>query len=971
VVGDSLPTTGPMANFTKRIAEAKKRNKKGLVVYDAGMDFALIWLDGRNKAVENRAIHGHELSHIYIKHALGRMAAKDAKQHRALMGKMAAANNTDKQTSEWLTDQLTLKAFGRATKVDTSADPVLRKMASWVRRWGRKVSQFLGVRRQKDAQAELQKLIDDGLMDNVEVGAVSPYADVGADYYEATLAKWRPARLNKLWERMTEATQLLAKGAAPIVRTLDHRLRAIDPALADLFWTGPGNAGMNRKSNYLGRKNSDAREWDSIFTELERRMGDNAKAAIDEYFAAGENDTLSRDAERVHRFFKKFHTDYLKKRMPTIGEIKNRYKPTLYDISEVSDRSTAFMEILQKHGYSEERAQQTLQAIADMDGYDDPELEALLESHRITGAPTARAAKRRSITDEALLTELREAGFMPEDNQAVVRHYVWQMTRRAALEGVAGSYERIDARPPMDGESLEADAQILREKFVQSNNKVLLDTLDALETSNVPTREAYRSMLEKAEETGFLRWQGPEGDQVGWYNPTARIKQRLTAIQNNDPAAARQAYNMVQAALGRVGLDMDPDLRRLQSRVATYQAYTTLAFSAVASLPDLMGPILRMRRLDYMIPAIRDSFKAMMDYKRTEQEARLFGFGSERMDHIQIQEMYGMQFSDAASQKWSERLFKWNGQQAFTHMTRSVSLDVGKKAFLRAENDLRTGTAAEQQAAREFLQDFGLTGEHIAVWQRDGQPSAVSLYDGDYTPEQVNRTQEIHQALHRFVDESIVRPNAAVRPEWASNPKFMLLWQLKSFFYAYGKVVVAPFMQSAHQRIRAGDISGGLAPYLVAVPGLMLFAFLGMQLRDGIQKVASYGAMSIPAMFSDDWEDERDEVWGNSYFDNMGMGEYAWEMTQRTGIFGPWQMLLDMGSDRDLGDRVAGVMGPAPQQALDIFKTGVTAAADTLENLGNGPDTDTDWEGTLMRAIPGINQMSSLKGAFYNQQFGN
>jgi hypothetical protein len=129
--------------------------------------------------------------------------------------------------------------------------------------------------------------------------------------------------------------------------------------------------------------------------------------------------------------------------------------------------------------------------------------------------------------------------------------------------------------------------------------------------------------------------------------------------------------------------------------------------------------------------------------------------------------------------------------------------------------------------------------------------------------------------------------------------------------------------------------------------------------------------MSIPAMFSDDWEDERDEVWGNSYFDNMGMGEYAWEMTQRTGIFGPWQMLLDMGSDRDLGDRVAGVMGPAPQQALDIFKTGVTAAADTLENLGNGPDTDTDWEGTLMRAIPGINQFSSLKGAFYNQQFGN
>ena len=64
-------------------------------------------------------------------------------------------------------------------------------------------------------------------------------------------------------------------------------------------------------------------------------------------------------------------------------------------------------------------------------------------------------------------------------------------------------------------------------------------------------------------------------------------------------------------------------------------------------------------------------------------------------------------------------------------------------------------------------------------------------------------------ALARFVDESIIRPSAAERPVWASDPRFALIWQLKSFFYAYGQNIVGGVArESISRRAETGSNTG-------------------------------------------------------------------------------------------------------------------------------------------------------------------
>ena len=86
--------------------------------------------------------------------------------------------------------------------------------------------------------------------------------------------------------------------------------------------------------------------------------------------------------------------------------------------------------------------------------------------------------------------------------------------------------------------------------------------------------------------------------------------------------------------------------------------------------------------------------------------------------------------------------------------------------------------------SKRFLKELGLTAEDVKAW--DGK--------------NIDNHPKIKTAIARFVDEAIVRPNAAERPIWASDPNFALVWQLKSFYYAYGKNIVGGLFREGETR---------------------------------------------------------------------------------------------------------------------------------------------------------------------------
>ena len=69
--------------------------------------------------------------------------------------------------------------------------------------------------------------------------------------------------------------------------------------------------------------------------------------------------------------------------------------------------------------------------------------------------------------------------------------------------------------------------------------------------------------------------------------------------------------------------------------------------------------------------------------------------------------------------------------------------------------------------------------------------------------------------LNRFVDESILRPNAAHRPIWASDPNYALIFHLKSFMFAFHDRI----LRRAWRESEMGNIA----------PLLLLSAFTGRE----------------------------------------------------------------------------------------------------------------------------------------------
>ena len=130
-------------------------------------------------------------------------------------------------------------------------------------------------------------------------------------------------------------------------------------------------------------------------------------------------------------------------------------------------------------------------------------------------------------------------------------------------------------------------------------------------------------------------------------------------------------------------------------------------------------------------------------------------------------------------------------------------------------------------------------------------------------------------ALGRFVEESIVRPNAAERPVWASNPYTAIVWQLKSFFYAYGKNVVGGAMRESKNRYAEdGTLSSASIPLVLGALTLLPLTMMGLEMREWLKYLGRGG----------------DEKAFRS--DNMRWGEYSGDIIDRAGILGPFGLIL-------------------------------------------------------------------------------
>lgn len=347
-------------------------------------------------------------------------------------------------------------------------------------------------------------------------------------------------------------------------------------------------------------------------------------------------------------------------------------------------------------------------------------------------------------------------------------------------------------------------------------------------------------------------------------NGNSRLEPILSRLNAEDRAVAEEILN---AYLGYQSKPLSPFWRKLNSWGQFIQFVTILPFATISSLTDLAGPLINSKEFGSVTTAFKQIAATIKNRKEAEQLARDIGVVThETVANAWVTEAE-QDYMDPKVRKMSDAYFRLIGLNFFTRFSREFAAGMGVQFITKhARNEFNN------PRSDRYLRELGLTREDVMTWLADGRQLS--------TPE----GQKVKQALQRFVESSILRPNAAERPLWASDPHWALVWQLKAYFYSYAKVILGGVKSEAAARLQETPgtplekLRATGAIFALTAVATMPLAMLGMELRE----YAKYGlAWLLPGVEAD-----------SKYFrsDRMDWPEYAVEVFDRSGFAGPLAM---------------------------------------------------------------------------------
>ena len=371
---------------------------------------------------------------------------------------------------------------------------------------------------------------------------------------------------------------------------------------------------------------------------------------------------------------------------------------------------------------------------------------------------------------------------------------------------------------------------------------------------------------------------------TGW----KAIEAELAEIQATNPQLEVKVRHLLKGMLGKAGQDMSSGFRNLNSFFLFFNSITLLTLAPLASLPDLAGPMLFSSDKD----AFKDMRQVLKQYFTEEggkDALRSFAFdvGVVSADSL------SMYYINAAEQnymtpmfrKGTDYFFRYTGLEGFTMFSRVFATGMARQFLVRAADAAKKG----DRVKAEQLRGLNVTPEQIDAWVAEGK--IIS-----------NKHQRVKEAIAQFVDESIVRPNAAERPGWANNPYFAMVWQLKSFYYAYGKNIMGGLGRLAKTKAGQENMTAGVGPLIMGAVLLAPLTMIGLEIRELLKYLLGGG-------------DSR-----KLRTNNMDFGEYGFEILDRSGILGPLGLLVPMYEAGKYGDFPLGpAAGPTFERIEDLI----------------------------------------------------
>ena len=565
------------------------------------------------------------------------------------------------------------------------------------------------------------------------------------------------------------------------------------------------------------------------FSKLERRIGDKdlKQAFVD--LRAGNLNANARALRKVIDSTNKL----LKAYVPTMY-FRENFIPEAFDHAAIEKNRVVFEKMLVDAG---------IVASADVGSM----VQDLLYSQGVTDfslAPGKAVSTHQSVNQILAAIspqKLMEAGFLLDNPHAIMSHYIGTSAKRVAWEFKFGGYT----------DKYKGDVKTIRYRLL---------TQSGYDVSKMGAKQAETLVLET----------GLEKDGK-FYSPNHRIQQYMEQVRTDyGESGVKEVKELLDSALGRAGNDIPSSLRTSFDWITTWMNLTLLAFSGVASLPELAGSVVRARGQ----LSASDFFDVIKDLPQMKQFALDVGLiltdGASQM----ALETMGAQYSSPLQHKVSQVFFKINGQDFITKLSRTLALSTGKRFLVNAAERVNSG----DKAAVDELAMIQTDAAKVNQWVKDGMPSD---------------NHEINKALTQFVYEASIMPSKFEATKWGNNPYWKLAWHLKQFFYSYGTIIVGGIARHTYQNYQQA-VKNGTAP-----PAAALMASTPLL-------IAGLVFMPLAGLS----EELRELIKGTNRTDRMRGGEYAKHLLSKTGGLGPFEMLGSMHQAYEWNNSVVASMTP-------------------------------------------------------------
>jgi len=327
----------------------------------------------------------------------------------------------------------------------------------------------------------------------------------------------------------------------------------------------------------------------------------------------------------------------------------------------------------------------------------------------------------------------------------------------------------------------------------------------------------------------------------GTWDPNGRLKHMLKAVPEGRRA---EVLRLVQASVFPQIMDPKSAVHNAVAEVKAFESFRLLLGSGLATIPEVAGVFIRANGEIGAGEFAREIVGTVRDWQHAKELAEMQGVVRNVLGHSAATEMViDPRMQNAGFfRKHLPKLFKWNGNDAITNFGRVLSVSIARQFIIRQAENIRDGVGDVERSKR-YLNELGIQN-HKAVlrWVRDGQ----NFWSFGLDPLVAADAKVVHNAVIRYVDESIVHPNASERPVWADHPVYTLFWHLKTFPMTFNKQIISGVGREIENRLNEDGMVGAasyVAPALVFFGFAMALGALTDELRQRIFTLGERGSL--------------------------------------------------------------------------------------------------------------------------------